>query len=105
MNYLIVIAKGIYLITDAKSMGDTWAPEDKALYLAYALLCRTKGEAVTSEDVHDAWSLWATLHAPEHPSLVPFEELTTEVQAYDDTYRMAIAHVARMLPSSKLTPV
>jgi hypothetical protein len=96
MNYLVVIAKGIFLVTDATSMGDSWASEDEALYLAYALLCRSKGEKVTAEDVHDAWSLWATLHAPKHPSLVPFNELRPEVQAYDEKYRIAIAHVAKM---------
>lgn len=94
MNYLVAIAKAIFLITDAKSMGDSWVPDDETLWLAYALLCRSKGEEVTSEDVHDAWSLWATKADPESWSLVPFAELTVEMQSLDDEYRDAIRLVA-----------
>lgn len=99
MNYLATIAKAIFLVTDAKSMGDSWQPEDEPLYLAYALLCLAKGEATTSKDVHDAWSLWATKADPESWSLVPFDKLPLSMQSIDDKYRDAIRLIAGEIPA------
>lgn len=100
MNYLMVIAKGIYLLANP---GEYTIPEnEQPMYLAYALLCLAKGEETTSKDVHDAWSLWATLTHGQHKSLIPFAELTPEVQAYDDLYRDAIHTVARNIDNPEL---
>ena len=63
----------------------------------YTLLAIVKGEETTSKDVHDAWSMATFPFDPTHRSLVPFEELTEEVQAYDDVYRDAIVRVAARL--------
>ena len=60
----------------------------------YALLVTTKGTATSLEDVHDAWAAWRLQSKPDHPDLVPFEELTPEVQEYDRQYRDAIRRVA-----------
>jgi hypothetical protein len=61
------------------------------------LLALSKGEAVESEDVHDAWSVRATQFDPGNDSLVPFDELTSEVQAQDIIFRDAIREVSRGL--------
>ena len=65
------------------------------LWRIYALLMRAKGEAVTREDVHDAWSVWAAHVQGEHRSMIPFEELDPAVQELDERYVQAIHAVAR----------
>lgn len=67
---------------------------DVALLRLYALLALTTGTATTLENVHDAWSAWRTATKPGHQSLVPFAELTPEVQEYDRKYMDAIREVA-----------
>lgn len=64
----------------------------------YGLLLLVHGDDVTHEDVHDAWSMWMAAHNPDHGSLVPFNELSREVQTLDGEYVDAIreAH-ARLL--------
>ncbi len=61
----------------------------------YALLVLIKGEKCTNEDVHDAWSIWQNKTQPEHRSLIPFNELTKEVQDLDTEYRDAIIKVSK----------
>ena len=56
----------------------------------YALLVLVRGQDTSREDVHDAWALWRDVTRPDHPSLVPFSELTLDVQALDDKYVDAI---------------
>jgi hypothetical protein len=65
------------------------------LFRLYAVLALARGEAVTLEDVHDAWAAWMSGRDPEHPSLRPFDELSDEVQRADVPYRDAIRAVAR----------
>ncbi len=60
----------------------------------YALLALVKGVEVTNKDVHDAWSAWTAIGRPDHRSLVPFDELTPDVQELDTKYRAAIRAVA-----------
>lgn len=93
-TYLETIAQRIWHESEGLAL---WYPADEAaLWLGYAVLCRSKGEGTTAEDVHDMWAAWATVHfAGQHPSSVPFDELTPDVQAYDDFYRDAIHAVAR----------
>ena len=64
------------------------------LFASYALLALSKGKEVTNEDVHDAWSAWATEYSPDSDALVPFDQLTPEVQAEDTIFRDAIRAVA-----------
>lgn len=61
----------------------------------YTLLILVKGEDTTMEDVHDAWSFVITPQNPEHRSLIPFDDLSTEVQEYDRKYMEIIHEVAR----------
>lgn len=67
---------------------------DEALLRLYALLVHTSGINTTLEDVHTAWALWREQSRPEHPDLVPFEQLSDEVVEYDRPYMALIRHVA-----------
>jgi hypothetical protein len=66
----------------------------KELLRIYALLILVKGTFVTAQDVHDAWSVWTAAVRPDHRSLVPFDELTPQVQELDEPPRRAIAQLA-----------
>lgn len=90
MPYIDEIAETIAL-----KIGDPFEGDVRVLYRMYALLVLAKGEKTTSRDVHDAWSAFTAGVQPNHRSLVPFEALTRQVQAYDDEYRDAIHFVAR----------
>lgn len=72
---------------------------DDQLLKYYALLGIVKGPSLTLEDVHDAWAIWRNDTNPEHKSLIPFDDLTPEVQELDGPYRNAIIKVARKLSS------
>lgn len=61
----------------------------------YTLLVLVKGEAVTLEDVHDAWAVWKDRIRPDHHSLIPFDELPEHVQGLDQRYADAIARTAQ----------
>jgi hypothetical protein len=67
------------------------------LFASYALLALSKGTDVSNEDVHDAWSTWATEFDPGNDSIVPYSELSIDVQAEDTVFRNAIRAVAREL--------
>lgn len=56
----------------------------------YTLLVFTKAGKATLEDIHDAWSIWRNETKPDHKSLIPFSELTQEVQEMDREYTEAI---------------
>lgn len=60
----------------------------------YALLVLVQGVNTTLQNVHDAWSAWAINRRPDHKSLVPFKELSPEVQELDRKYRDAIVRVS-----------
>jgi hypothetical protein len=60
----------------------------------YALLVFVKGKNCTLEDVHDAWAIWRNQTNPKHKSLIPFDELTEEVQELDRKYMLGIRQVA-----------
>ena len=70
--------------------GDT-----NTLFLLYAVLLLAKGEEVTQEDVHNAWSAWMTARGEQHEALVPFKELPPSRRAEDGPYVSAIRRVAR----------
>lgn len=67
---------------------------DNVLLDLYTLLGLTLGTEVTEQDVHDAWSVWKNPVDPNHRSLVPFEQLSREVQDLDTKYVEAIRTVA-----------
>lgn len=67
---------------------------DDSLLDLYTLLVLTSGKETSSQDVHDAWSVWRSRTQPDHRSLIPFAELTAGVQKLDDGYRDAIRDTA-----------
>ncbi len=74
----------------------------KGLQDVYAILVLVKGEDVTLKDVHDAWAVnilrtWDFKQFGEHRSVVPFDQLTPEVQAKDQKYVDGIKATARAL--------
>jgi len=93
-NYIRVIAKQIEETLGSGSMPKMGGEE---LFDSYALLALSKGVEVTDEDVHDAWSTWATIYEPKSKFLVPFNELAEEVKKEDSRYTKAIQTVAKTL--------
>lgn len=73
---------------------------DPELARFYALLVLVKGKNCTLEDVHDAWSLWCAMVDPEHRSIVPFGDLTVDVQDLDREYADGIHRVADRLETA-----
>lgn len=61
----------------------------------YLLLTLVKGAHVTLQNVHDAWAIAEHHTNPNHPSLVPFNQLTPDLQTLDQPYANAIT-AARM---------
>jgi len=91
MSYIEKIMSRIADLTDGL---------DETLLGLYALLALTKGEDTSLEDVHDAWAAWRVQTRPDHPSLIPFDQLTPEVQELDRPYMDAIRVVAREIATT-----
>lgn len=94
MNYLDHIAGRIEraIPKEARPTDDA-----QALYRLYALLVLTKGSATSLADVHNAWSVWMLERGANHESLVPFEDLPTEVQQEDKPFQRAIISLSEDL--------
>ncbi len=92
MNYLDDVASQI---RSAVPPGDLPHDDTRDLFRMYALLVLTKGEAVTPEDVHDAWVAWMAGREQGHGSLLPYDALPADVAAQDLPYVQAIQLVAR----------
>lgn len=86
-----------YLDRVAHAIGEHVPGCDLSLLRIYAVLALTKGQQVTLADVHHAWAAWRAATVPDHRSLIPFEELTPDVQGLDAPYAEAIAKVAAEL--------
>ena len=70
---------------------------EPALLDLYTLLAIVQGAHVTLEDVHDAWAVWRDNSDPKHKSIIPFDELTEEVQKMDSEYAEAIRETAHAI--------
>jgi hypothetical protein len=94
MSYLDDVATSIRAHVPATALpsGDL-----EALFRLYAVLALAKGDAVTAEDVHNAWAAWTQETDADHDSLRPFEELDDATQAADDPYVDAIRAAVREL--------
>lgn len=79
-----------YIKRTVAAMAREMPGEDPSLVRLYALLALTRGRATTRQDVHDAWALWRTATRSDHPSIVPFDQLSADVQALDQPYVDAI---------------
>ena len=67
----------------------------RALFLLYAVLALSKGDATSAPDVHDAWVAWMLGQRRSHRSNVPYADLAPDVQHEDDPFVEAIRRVAR----------
>lgn len=94
-NYITAIASQIREQIDPGKLPDEGLDQ---LFASYALLALSRGEDVSDEDVHDAWSVWATQFDPQNDSLVPYDDLSAAVQEQDTIFRDAIRKVAKTLP-------
>lgn len=56
----------------------------------YTLLALDRGASTTMQSVHDAWSVWMNRDRPDHPSLIPYGQLTREKQELDRKYMEGI---------------
>lgn len=91
LNYIERLAERIRKEVDHAKLPDENA---RLLFRIYAVLLLAKGNAVTAEDVHNAWVCWMSSIDPSHDALVPFTELSHEVAAADAPYVEAIHRVA-----------
>jgi hypothetical protein len=91
-NYLDELAIAIYHEISPEALPDK---DTSLLFRLYAVLARAKGEAVTREDVHDAWVVWMLQRDPGHRSIRPFKQLDTRTQQEDEPFVEAIRKVAR----------
>lgn len=66
------------------------SPESDGLFTIYAVLLLAKGQDVTSSDVHDAWAAWMQIRGIRHPSMIPYDELSSDIQREDDIFAAAI---------------
>lgn len=80
-------------LKEALAVFSTDGELDKELLDLYTLLMLTKGSRTTLKDVHDAWAIWRQTTKPSHDSLIPFEELSNQVQELDRPFVKAI-HLA-----------
>jgi hypothetical protein len=92
VNYIDALAAEIRHQVPARLVPDG---DTDALFRLYAVLLRVKGEGVSIEDVHDAWSAWMSATDADHPALRPYRELSPATRASDVPYVEAIRAVAR----------
>lgn len=91
MSYIRRLAKAIRDRVPAELV----PPDSEDLFLIYAALGRTRGDATSARDVHDAWVAWMEIHRRRHRSMRPFEELPNEVRREDEPFVEAIRAALR----------
>lgn len=94
MTYVSDIAARIREAVDADALPDG---ETKLLFLFYAVLLLSKGEMVTSEDVHNAWAAWMTYEDDTHEAIIEFTSLPEETRGEDRPFAEAIRQVAAQI--------
>ena len=92
MTYLDEIGDAIHDVVQRRRSPTRTRP---ILFRSYAVLLLAKGEAVTREDVHNAWVAWMASKGEEHGSMVPFAELPAGTQGEDSPFVLAIRRVAQ----------
>jgi len=88
-NYIERIA------TKLSEVLESQGEQDRDLLRIYALLILMKpDDDYHLEDIHNAWAVWRSGSNPLHKSLVPFDDLTPEVQALDQPFLDAVRQVS-----------
>ena len=93
MNYLRRIADEIAHVAGESDLDEG----RRRLFLLYAVLALVCGQGVERRDVHHAWVAWKILQGEEHSSMVPFEDLSADIQAEDEPFVAAIRRVSARL--------
>ncbi|WP_278592621.1 RipA family octameric membrane protein [Marinobacter salarius] len=75
--------------------------DSEGLLLLYATLLRVKGTSITNSDIHDAWAAWMAERDVTHISLIPYNELSEEVQEEDRVFATAVRKAAEELERTK----
>lgn len=96
MTYLRALAREIRAQVDPRHLPDG---DTTLLFDLYALLALVRGQGTTASDVHDAWVTWMLSLNRNHEAMVPYSELTVDVQDEDDPYVDAIRATAARLPA------
>lgn len=68
---------------------------DNDLLDLYTPIVLIRGDNAILEDIHDAWSIWRNNTKPDHKSLIPFYELSGDIQELDREYMNAIHETAK----------
>lgn len=89
MNYVQSALSALYRHPNMRDV----EPE---LLRSYALLLLILGGNTEPRDVHDAWAVWRNSINPDHTSLVPYDDLSEDVQALDLPYLAAIREAAEL---------
>ena len=101
-NRNVLHEKPIYIDKVVDAVSKETGLKSSYLTRVHALLVLTKGEDITLKDVHDAWAMDMNFrkqtnycYGHEHRSIVPFNELSKEVQDKDQEYVDALKRVAK----------
>jgi hypothetical protein len=94
MNYLDELGSRIRSQVPPRDLPNE---DTESLFRLYAVLLLAKGDAVTSADVHNAWSAWMSDREGGHEALVPYDDLSPVTTAEDEPFVAAIRAVARRI--------
>lgn len=63
-------------------------------YLDLACVSASTGTQITNEEIHDAWSIWKNTVDKSHVSIIPYNQLSIEIQELDAPYTDAVNRAA-----------
>lgn len=63
-------------------------------YLSLACTSASTGTPITNEEIHDAWAIWKNTVDNTHTSIIPYIQLSIEIQELDAPYTDAINRAA-----------
>jgi len=88
------------LAADQNLTNDT--PRLDHLIDLYTLVAADRGIYIDRESVHNAWAVWIATTNPDHPDLIPFDQLTPDRQALDERYAAAIRAAIRVMETARV---
>lgn len=70
-------------------------------YLSLACTSVSTGTPITNEEIHDAWSVWKNTVDNSHVSIIPYNQLSIEIQELDTPYTDAVNRAADRIKELK----
>lgn len=70
-------------------------------YLSLACTSASTGTPITNEEIHDAWSIWKNTVDSSHVSIIPYNQLSIEIQELDAPYTDAVNRAADRIKNWK----